>query len=96
MVIPILIVKNIQNNTMYTMQKLHLSSLLSSIFTFSSISSLHSSINLSINLVLHLQFLYCKYSPKSHDLSHSNLKLQGFQIYPLLHVPFSINYLHSH
>ena len=62
----------------------------------SSIFLLHSCINLSTNLFLHLQFSKSKYSPKSHDLSHSNLQLLGFQIYPLLHIPLSINSLHSH
>ena len=62
----------------------------------SSIFSLHSSINLSTNLFLHLQFSLSKYSPKSHDLSHSHLQLLGFQIYPLSHIPLSINSLHSH
>ena len=58
--------------------------------------SLHSSISLSINLFLHLQFSESKYSPKSHDLSHSYFQLLGFQIYPLSHIPSSINSLHSH
>ena len=60
-----------------------------------SIFSLQSSINLSTNLFLHLQFSLPKYSPKLHDLSHSHLQLLGFQIYPLLHIPLSINSLHS-
>ena len=45
---------------------------------------------------LHLLFLYSKYSPTSHDLSHSHSQLPGFQAYPLSHKPLSINYLHSH
>ena len=56
----------------------------------SSIFSLHT------NLFLNLQFSVFKYSPKSHDLSHSHLQLLGFQIYPLLRIPLSINSLHSH
>ena len=57
----------------------------------SSIFSLLSSINLSIKLFLHLHFSWSKYSPKSHDLSHSHLQLLGLQIYPLSHIPLSIN-----
>ena len=37
-----------------------------------------------------------KYSPISHDLSHSNSQLLEFQIYPLSHTPLSVNFLHSH
>ena len=62
----------------------------------SSIVSVHSSINLSTNFFLHLQFLQSKYSPKSHDLLHSHLRLLGFQIYSLSHIPSSINSLHSY
>ena len=32
----------------------------------------HSSTNLSTNFFLNLQFSYSKYSPVSHDLSHSH------------------------
>ena len=82
---------------MYTMQELWLRFIeLILIKLVSSIFSLHSSINLSTNLFLHLQFSYSKYSPKSHNLSHSHLQLLGLQIYPLLHIPLSINSLHSH
>ena len=89
-----LIVKSIENNTMYDMQELllHFAELILIKVVFS-IFSLHS-INLSTNLFLHLQFSWSKYSPKPHDLSHSHLQLLGFQIYPLLHIPLSINYLH--
>ena len=92
-----MIVKNIENNTMYNMQEslLHFVQLIL-IKLVSSIFSLHSSINLSNNLFLHLQLSWSKYSPKSHDLSHSHLQLLGFHIYPLLHIPLSINSLHSH
>ena len=41
-------------------------------------------------------FTYSKYSPISHDLSHSHLKLLGLQAYPLSHTPLSINSLQSH
>ena len=51
-----LIVKNIENNTMYNMQELHLSPFLPTIFTTSTIS-LHSSTNLSTKLFLNLQLL---------------------------------------
>ena len=44
----------------------------------SSIFSVHSSTNLSTNLFLHLQFSKSKYSPTSHDLSHSHSQLLGF------------------
>ena len=49
----------------------------------SSIFSEHSSINLSTNLFLHLQFSLSKYSPTLHDLSHSHSQLLGFHAYPL-------------
>ena len=51
-----LIVKNIENNTMYNMQELcsHFVELISTKFAFSIFSS-HSSTNLSTNLYLHLQ-----------------------------------------
>ena len=62
----------------------------------SSIFSVHSSTNLSTNLFLHLQFSKSKYSPTSHDLSHSHSQLLGFQINPLLHMLLSTNSLHSH
>ena len=82
---------------MYNMQELLLHFVeLMLIRLVSSIFSLHSSINLSINLFLHLQFSQSKYSPKSHDLSHSHSQLLGFQIYPLSHIHLSNNYLHSH
>ena len=54
----------------------------------SSIVSLHSSTNLFTNLFLHLQFSQSKYSPISHDLSHSQL-LQ-FHAYPLSHTPYQL------
>ena len=38
----------------------------------SSIVSVHSSINLSTNIFLHLQFLWSKYSLKPQFLSHSH------------------------
>ena len=47
-------------------------------------------------LFLHLQFILSKYSPISHDLSHSHSQLLRFQINPLSNIPLSINYLHSH
>ena len=97
--IPIFIVKNNENNTMYNMPELllHFAELML-IKLVSSIFLLHSSINLSTYLLLHLQFSQSKYSPKSHDLSHSHLLLGllGFQICPLSHIPLSINSLHSH
>ena len=65
------------------------------IFT-SSIFFVHSSTNLSINLFLHLQHSWSKYSPTSHDLSHSHSQLLLFQINHSLHIPLSINFLHSY
>ena len=59
--IPTLIVKNIQNNTIYTMQELHLRlfSFLARVvlanFTSSTVS-VHSSINRATNFFLYLQF----------------------------------------
>ena len=92
-----LIVKNIENNTMCNMQELclHLVELILTKLV-SSIFSLHFSTNLSTNLSLHLQFSWSKYSPTSHDLSHSHSQLLGFQIYPLWHKPLSVNSLYSH
>ena len=81
---------------MYNMQELLLHFVeLILIKLVSSIFSLHSSISLSINLFLHLQFSQSKYSPKSHDLLHLHLQLLGFQIYHLSDIPLSINSLHS-
>ena len=106
-----LIVKIIESNTMYSVQELHLCIFSFSVecnsiecnsvevilasFT-SSVISTHSSTNLSTNFFLHLQFSQSKYSPTSHDLSHSHSQLLGFQIYPLSHTLLSINSLHSH
>ena len=78
------------------MHELHLSSFFSSIFISSSIFSSHSSTNLSINLFLHLHLSQSKYSSISNDLLHSKSELLGFQVYPLLHAPLSVNYLHLH
>ena len=64
--------------------------------SFSSIFLLHFSTNLPTIFLLHLQFLQSKYFPMSHDSSHSQLQLLGFQISPLSHIPLSINSLHSH
>ena len=90
-----------ENNTMYTMQELHLClfSFLAEVFPtsfVSSIFSVHSSTSLSTNFFLHLQFLQSKYSPISQDLSHSHSQLLGFQINLLSHTSLSINSLHSH
>ena len=101
-----LIVKIIENNAMYSVQEHHLYLFSSSVecnfvkvmlasFVFS-IFSVPSSINLSTNSFLHLQFSQSKYSPASHDLSHSHSQLLGFQINPLSHIPLSSNSLHSH
>ena len=62
----------------------------------SSIFSVHSSTNGSINFFLHLQLEKSRYSPILQDLSHSHSQLLGFQTYPLSHTPLSINSLHSH
>ena len=80
---------------MYNMQELHLLSFLSSIFTSSSIFSVHSSTNLSTCLFLHLHFLYSKYPPTSLGLSQSQSQLLRFQAKPLSHTSLSINPLHS-
>ena len=96
-----LIIKNIENNTMCSVHELHLH-----LFSFSarvilasftsSTASVHSSNNLSTNSFLHLQFSKSKYSPTSHDLSHLHSQLLGFQVNPLSHTSLSINSLHSH
>ena len=101
-----LIVKSTKIKTLYSMQELHLCLFSSSaecnsveviLASFiSSTFSVHSSTHLSTNFFLHLQFLQSKYSPISHDLSHSHLQLLGFQINPLSHTPLSINSQHSH
>ena len=48
--------------------------------------SVYSSTSLSTNFFLLLQFPLSKYSPTSHDLSHSHSQLLGFQINPLLNI----------
>ena len=88
-----LIVKSTKIKTLYSMQELHLCLFSSSaecnsveyiLATFiSSTFSVHSSTHLSTNFFLHLQFSQSKYSPISHDLSHSHLQLLRFQINPL-------------
>ena len=60
------------------------------------IFSQHSSTNLSTKLFLHLQLLLSKYSRTSHDLSHSHSQLLEFKLNLWSHIPFSMNYLHSH
>ena len=45
------------------------------------------STNLSTNIFLHIQFLGSKYSPTSHDLSHSHSQLFRFQINRSSHIP---------
>ena len=85
---------------MYSVHEQHLWLILSSdklilaIFTSSTVS-VHSSTNIS-TIFFHLQFSQSKYSPTSHDLSHSHSQLLGFQINPLSHTPLSINSLQSH
>ena len=96
-----LTVKNIKNNAIYSVRDLHVclfsfsAEVIWACFNFSTVS-VHSSTNSSTNFFLHLQFSYSKYSPTSHDLSHSHSQLLGFQINPLSHTPLSINSLHSH
>ena len=98
-----LTIKIIENNTMYSVQKLclHLFSTELNSVEFistnlvSSIFLVHSSTNLFTKLFLDLQFFQSKYSLKSQDLSHSHSQLLGFQINPLSHTPLSMNYLHS-
>ena len=92
--------KNIQNNTLYTIENHHLS--LFSFFTvmltnfISSVFSVHSSTSGSTNFFLHLQFEWSKYSTTPQDLSHSHSQLLELKINPLSHTPFLINYLHLH
>ena len=76
-----LLVKIIENNTMYSVQELHLflCSFSPAIFT-SWIFSVHSSTNLPTHFFLYLQCSKSKCSPTSHDLSHSHLQLLEFQI----------------
>ena len=74
---------------------MHSAKVISAIFT-SSTFLVHSWSNSSTNFFLHLQFLWSKYLPTSHDLSHSHSQLLQFQTDPLSHTPLSINYLHSH
>ena len=57
------------------------------VISFPSVFSLHSSTNLSINVFLNLQFSKFKYSPTSHDLSHSYSQLLGLQINLLSYIP---------
>ena len=96
-----LIVKSIENNTIYSVQELHLylfsflDKVILASFTSSTVSA-HSSTNLSTNIFLHLQFSQSKYSLTSHALSHSHSQLLVFEIKPLSHPPLSTNSLHSH
>ena len=96
------IVKIIENNTVqcartafifmliFIFAKVILASFACSIFL------VHSSINWSTNFLLHLQFSKSKYSPISHDLSHSLSQLLGSQIDLLSQIPLAINSLHSY
>ena len=92
--------KNVQNNALYTIEKLHLSLFSFSTVTLtnfvSSIFCVHSSTSGSTNFFLHLQFEWSKYSLILQVLSHSLSQLLGFKINPLSHTPLSINSLHSH
>ena len=99
-----LIVQIVKNNRMYSVHEdLHSFSYLFSYpakvilanFT-SSIFSVHSSTNLSTNFLIYLIFLWSKYSPTSHDLSHSLSQLIGFQISPLSQLSLSASSSHSH
>ena len=96
-----LTVKNIKNNAICSVRDLHVclfsfsAEVIWASFNFSTVS-VHSSTNSSTNFFLYLQFSYSKYSPTSHDLSHSHSQLVGFQINLLSHTPLSINSLHSH
>ena len=54
---------------------------------------------LQMTYLVSLFYIYIFYSLNivlSHDLSHSNSNILGFQINPLSHLPLSINSLHSH
>ena len=86
------IIENNTMHTMYTIEKLHLFSLL--IVTIS-IFFVHSSISGSTNFFLHLQLKLSKYSLITQDLSHSHSQLLGLKINLLSHSPLSINSLHS-
>ena len=104
-----LIVEIIESNTMYSVHEMHLwifsrelhsvelhsVKVISTIFA-SSTFLVHSLTNLLTNFFLHLLSSQSKYSPTSHDLSHSHWQLLGFQIDPLSHITLSINSLHSH
>ena len=96
---PITIKKAMENNFMYIVQKLrifqdHLK------WFYKTSHFLHYfryilKLIYQIVLFLLLQFSYSKYSPTSHDLSHSKSHLLGLQRNPISHLPFSINSLHS-
>ena len=95
-----LIVKIIENNTMYSMHGLllclfsFLAEVILASFTSSTVS-VYSSTNLSTNFFCTYNF-QSKYLPTSHDLSHSHSQLLAFQINPLSHTPSSTNPLHLH
>ena len=92
-----LIVKIIENNTMYNVLKLHLCLFsFSAKVIFASFTSSLVSVHYSTNSFLHLQLSQSKYSATSYDLSHSHSQLFGFQIKLLSHKPLSINSLYSH
>ena len=98
----ILIMRNMANNTMYIVQEFHvfvfngIAFTVLKIISSPSIFSLHSSTSLLTTLFLHLQYLWSKYCFMSHGSSHSHSQLIGLKINYLSHIPFSINYLHSH
>ena len=93
---------------MYSVQELYLRLLSCSAEVFlasftSSTVSVHSSINLSTNSFLLLQFSWSKYSQKSHDLSHSHSELLEFQIdiyhihlYQLILYLCILTFIHHH
>ena len=75
-----LIVKIIENNTIYSVQELHLCLFLFSARVIlagfaSSTVSVHSSTKLSTIFFPAFTVLLSKYSPTSHDLSHSHSNL---------------------
>ena len=91
------IIKNMQNNTMYTIQELHsfICSFSLSIF-ITSIFSVHSSTNESINFFSTLTIRIIEIFTNITRFLTFAITNTRIKKYPSLHTPLSINSLYSH
>ena len=100
LLMPIIIKKEIANNTMYIVQEFYILLLSFKVtlwmILFSSIFSLHSSTNLLISSFLYLQLLWSKFCLMPHDLSHSHSHTLGFQIKSFITFIFVNQFFNSH